>query len=1103
MALIFRDTFTGASAELSTTVPDTGTGWSQIINISATARRNGSGVFAANTGGLSDGCFYTANTTYDTADYSVKANIAGTVETGDDPYWLGVRVQDANNGYFLRFVSGSQRMYKRVGGTWTALGTLLTGALSSGDVIELEISGTTLRWLLNGTQMQAVTDSSISAAGKGGIGMGSIGAVTGDDMDAQQLDNFEVNTLTNITTVTKQHTFDTATKKTRIAQFTFSTALRKWYDTQWNHRKNITVYASKVGAAVTDFPVYLPLSLLGADFFAAVRSDGGDIRITKADGITEVPVEVVRINTGSQTGELHFRADALSNTVDTQFCIYYGNASATMPAANSLYGSQNVWSNNYAGVYHLDATTYDWMSDSYRVADSTSNNRFGTLYGGLSSVSAQKIGNGLALDGVDDEVLVSGKMGNPAAATLQGWGYKTVDSGQGEFISVADAIAIRWNAPGIEGFYDTGSGWPGIGNGTNWNLGWHMVHYTVQPNDQKLYVDGVQRVAGTDSRSIAYTGGNVNTMFGVHGSGSGYQFPGNLDEIRVSSTVRSGGWISTEYNNQNDPATFFATGTQEDSPVNAVIAQHTFQTVTKKTRTPQHSFSIVTRKPQLKSHTFQTTVRKATVRQHSFDTLLKKPRIASHTFQTVTKKFGRQISHTLQTVTKKARILQHTFSAVTRRATQIAHSFDVTTLKRRVASHSFDTLLKRSVALQHTFQTVTRAQRVLQHSFNVVTRKAATLQHSFDTALRKPTIKQHTFDAATQKPRIASHTFDVATKVHDRQTTHTFDVYKLKTRIRSHTFDVVTQSAALLTHTFDILLRTTAVLQFGFDTYLQRTGNLQHSFDLVTEKPRIAFHTFDAALKRANVVSHGFDTVTKRQNIIQHSFDTLLEKQGILQHSFDTHMRRHPVLQHSFDISLKKAAIISHTFDTLLQLRTVIHHNFDTILKKGRVASHTFDTVLQETHTAQHGFDVVTRKQRELSHSFDSSMRKPRLMDHSFDIFTKKVRIATHSFDIMLQRGGSLQHTFDVETKHVTYIITKHHTFDVYLKQVFRGARFAPVTMTLKDRFPRAHMRTSDRFATRIQSLQDFPAQTVLVTDRLPHRTMLASDRFPAQTMLF
>jgi len=39
-----------------------------------------------------------------------------------------------------------------------------------------------------------------------------------------------------------------------------------------------------------------------------------------------------------------------------------------------------------------------------------------------------------------------------------------------------------------------------------------------------------------------------------------------VDEVRVSSVARSAAWMSTAYNNQDDPASFYTVGSQETQP---------------------------------------------------------------------------------------------------------------------------------------------------------------------------------------------------------------------------------------------------------------------------------------------------------------------------------------------------------------------------------------------------------------------------------------------------------------------------------------------------------------------------------------------------------
>ena len=152
-----------------------------------------------------------------------------------------------------------------------------------------------------------------------------------------------------------------------------------WYNSAWSYRKKITVDFTKVDANQNDFPVYVNLADLGANFFASVESaggdDGGDIRVTNSDGITELPREIVTINVGTQTGELHFEADFLSSSVPTDFYIYYGNAAASEPLRSSIYGMDKVWENGYVGVWHLEESPGNGVAGH---DDSTGNPNDGT-----------------------------------------------------------------------------------------------------------------------------------------------------------------------------------------------------------------------------------------------------------------------------------------------------------------------------------------------------------------------------------------------------------------------------------------------------------------------------------------------------------------------------------------------------------------------------------------------------------------------------------------------------------------------------------------------------------------------------------------------------
>jgi hypothetical protein len=150
-------------------------------------------------GGLSDGVLYTADVTYSSADYIAKIT-AVTADSGDDPSILAVRIQDSSNMYAVKFNNTDCQLYKKTLGTWSTVGTAGAGVVD-GSVVELKIEGTTLTFYDDGVSIKSATVSDHSSAGKAGVGMGAV-ITSGDDMSAQTLDTFEVNTLASSSTVT-------------------------------------------------------------------------------------------------------------------------------------------------------------------------------------------------------------------------------------------------------------------------------------------------------------------------------------------------------------------------------------------------------------------------------------------------------------------------------------------------------------------------------------------------------------------------------------------------------------------------------------------------------------------------------------------------------------------------------------------------------------------------------------------------------------------------------------------------------------------------------------------------------------------------------------
>lgn len=341
------------------------------------------------------------------------------------------------------------------------------------------------------------------------------------------------------------------------------------------HYVEVTVASSQVASNLTDFPVYVDLSDLPAAFHSRVRSDGGDIRVTKPDGTTQLPREVVAIDTGASTGELHFKADSLSSSVDTVFRIYYGNASATEPAVTATYGRNAVWA-DYAAVYHGDD-----------LVDATGNGNALTASGtAAAGDTGGKIGDAFSLPGSDNNYLQAASISGPtdSPVTVQAWFRPDTSTGNGQgIVSIQDLEAganstwlrLNWqdNAAsdplraqaGDEVAGSTNTADTIAATASAWNFG---VATADADGDAQVFLDGGNKAsASAASVDIATLSHIIIGQWWTDASGAEYvqPFDGLIDEVRVRASVLADDWIAAEYTNQNTPGTFYSVGSEQSA----------------------------------------------------------------------------------------------------------------------------------------------------------------------------------------------------------------------------------------------------------------------------------------------------------------------------------------------------------------------------------------------------------------------------------------------------------------------------------------------------------------------------------------------------------
>ncbi|MCA9366657.1 DUF2341 domain-containing protein [Candidatus Kaiserbacteria bacterium] len=360
-----------------------------------------------------------------------------------------------------------------------------------------------------------------------------------------------------------------------------------WYNLAWNRRVGITIPGSAVDETVTDFPVYVDLSHFDTTFWNNVTSDGRDIRVTTDDGSTEVPSELVSIDTSGKTGELYFKAPTLSTTTDRTFYIYFDNTSATAPVPNSPYGSENVWSNAYTAVYHFAEGNVDGINNVGAYRDSTANSNdaeddtFATGETGYIGNGVQLLrsnGTSTGIDGSDSVDIPVTALNGEAEATYGIWYQTTNTTIQHTLLSASGAVSgnewIVW-LPTATTFqqYTAGAAQTSVpipdASDGNWSQYIATRSGTNDDNEIRYFVDGVYY--GNDT-SISGTQISINPnglVIGMEQDGEdstndlNQTLDGYIDEVRVANVVRSDAWVAAEYNNLSNATAFYATTSAE------------------------------------------------------------------------------------------------------------------------------------------------------------------------------------------------------------------------------------------------------------------------------------------------------------------------------------------------------------------------------------------------------------------------------------------------------------------------------------------------------------------------------------------------------------
>jgi hypothetical protein len=336
-------------------------------------------------------------------------------------------------------------------------------------------------------------------------------------------------------------------------------------------RKSLTISHGSVASDLVDFPVLV--EIYDSDLRTDVRPDGRDIAFAIGEETLAHEIELFDQTFNSTHAHLiaWVKVPFLSSSSDTVISMYYDN-----PVAPIVYSSGAVWDSDYVGVWHLGEVGTG-LADEY--IDSSLYQNHGQGGDGIGSYVPSRVtspighgqnfsdhfidcGNATSLDATSlditgNQITLQLWMQYPSAThpsmgpfNHKGWynGYRLIMS------SNSQNMRVNLGPKPTGGTYDLGTSQTIAPNQ------WHHVVATYDGSLVKFYVDGIQ-----DSATMEMTTNILSALpepfrigHGDHPEGVPWTYPwlGQIDEVRVSNIARSGAWIQTEFQNQNDPSGF-------------------------------------------------------------------------------------------------------------------------------------------------------------------------------------------------------------------------------------------------------------------------------------------------------------------------------------------------------------------------------------------------------------------------------------------------------------------------------------------------------------------------------------------------------------------
>lgn len=329
------------------------------------------------------------------------------------------------------------------------------------------------------------------------------------------------------------------------------------------YAKTITIDNSQVSGStdLTNFPLLIQVT----DADLANVSNGGyvenisgyDIIFTTSECTVTLDHQIEKYD--PSTGELvvWVSVPTVYATADTEIHMYYGN-----PNINTSQSTTAVWS-DYHGVWHL----HDDVNDA-------SPNGYNGINNGSTDVAAM-FADGQNFVDPNQWIDLNTFPNLNTSMTISAWVNSTNvgEAGQRIFAddeTAANGYALSLGDPGngrlrfyTRGLNPVSLDAPALLTNNTW---YHCVAVlNTVTSTKSIYVNGVLVANGAFTNAFNSSTGDASIGGETAAGETANRFNGDLDEVRVANGALTADWITTEYNNQNNPSAFYSMSSQANS----------------------------------------------------------------------------------------------------------------------------------------------------------------------------------------------------------------------------------------------------------------------------------------------------------------------------------------------------------------------------------------------------------------------------------------------------------------------------------------------------------------------------------------------------------